>query len=222
MTVEGTIGILIADDHPVVREGLRVTLGSYPRLQIVAEAEDGEQAVRMVHQFRPNVVLMDINMPQMSGVQATQRICRECPETKVLVLTIHNERHYLVHLMKAGAKSFVLKDCSPAELLKAIETIHAGGTFLSPSVSPLLLDQEEQTSRNELTRREIDVLRLLSDGLSNKQIADQLNLSVRTVETHREKIISKTGIGHIAGLTRFAITKGYVSLNERDFKRKKG
>ncbi len=212
----GPIRVLLADDHPVVREGLRAALLDYPHIDIVGEASNGEEAVRMAEQLAPDVVLMDITMPRMTGLRATSELSCKAPDTKVLVLTMHDSREYVVQLLRSGAKGYVLKDASPTELRHAIEIVASGAPFFSPSISQVLVTEYLREARAprrptpRLSLREREVLGHIADGASSKQIAGFLGISVRTVETHRARIIKKLGIRSVAGLTKFAIAEGLV------------
>ena len=214
------IRILLVDDHPVVREGVRSCLASHPNLEIVGEAADGQDAVHKAEKLTPDVVLMDINIPRVNGLTATAEICRRAPQARVLALTAHHNPEYVQRVIAAGARGYVLKDATPQELMSAIQTIHQGGTFFSPSVANGLLksfvEQAGQSVPAErsipLSDRERQVLALIAEGLANKEIADVLGVSVRTVETHRERLMIKLNIHTVAGLTKYAINQGLVSL----------
>ena len=212
----GPIRVLLADDHPVVREGLRAALAGYVQIDVVGEASDGEEAVRMAEQLAPDVVLMDITMPRMTGLRATSELSSRVPKTKVLVLTMHHSREYVVQVLRSGARGYVLKDASPIELRHAIEIVASGAPFFSPSISQVLVNECLREARGprratpRLSLREREVLGHIAEGASSKQIAGLLGISVRTVETHRARIIKKLGIRSVAGLTKFAIAEGFV------------
>ncbi len=210
------IKIILADDHPIVREGIRARLSSQSNIKIVAEAENGKEAVRLVQELSPALILMDINMPEMNGLEATKAISRVAPATKVLVLSMHQDREYVVEIMRSGARGYVLKNSPPNELIRAIESVHSGQAFFSPAISTVLLQElsrPEKSAATELSEREREVLGLVASGLSNKEIADKLGVGVRTIETHRERLMRKLDIHSIAGLTKFAITHGLLKLN---------
>ena len=214
-----TIKVLLVDDHPVVRKGLWSCLANKGGLRIVGEAADGAEAIRQARELVPDVVLMDLSMPKMDGVAVTETLRREAPEVKVLVLSGHNNRESVLRILQAGARGYVLKDAPPEELVRAIETVHQGEAFLSPDVARFALnDYVSSSSPNlpltRLSSREREVLVHIAEGQSNKDIASRLGVSVRTVETHRERIMRKLSIHSVAGLTKFAITHGLVSLEE--------
>jgi two-component system nitrate/nitrite response regulator NarL len=210
------IRILLADDHPVVRKGIGACLARHGHLQIVGEAADGQEAVAKAKELRPDLVLMDIDMPLVSGLAATEQLRKELPEIKVLVLSMHNHPDYVVRILQSGARGYVLKEAPPEQLLTAIETVHSGQAFFSPGVARVALEQfirgVGQTPEAQLSRREREVLIQIAEGLSNKEIATLLRVGVRTVETHRERIMRKLDIHSVAGLTRFALAQGLITL----------
>lgn len=211
------IKVLLVDDHPVVRKGLHSCLANRDNLKIVGEASNGTEALQKVKELDPDVVLMDINMPGMDGLEVTETLRKDSPRTRVLVLSVHDTREYVMRIVKAGARGYVLKDTPPEELVQAIETVNAGEAYFSPSVARIALNQyvAESDSNSPLTRlseREREVLVQIAEGKSNKEIASHLNIGVRTVETHRERIMRKLDIHSVAGLTKFAIANGMVSL----------
>ena len=212
------IKVLLVDDHPVVRKGLHSCLANRENLKIVGEACNGTEALQKVKELDPDVVLMDINMPGMDGLEVTEALRKDAPRTRVLVLSVHDTRDYVMRIVKAGARGYVLKDTPPDELVRAIETVNAGDAYFSPSVARIALNQyvAESDSNSPLTRlseREREVLVEIAEGRSNKEIASRLNIGVRTVETHRERIMRKLDIHSVAGLTKFAIANGMVSLD---------
>jgi two-component system nitrate/nitrite response regulator NarL len=211
------IRILVVDDHPIVRRGIVMCMALQERIQVVGEAADGREAMDKIRVLKPDVVLMDIDMPQMNGMAATDLLRREQPSIKVIILSMYSNTDYVMRIIECGARGFVLKEASPAELVQAIESVHAGQTHFSPDVARVALNQVvrgsgESTPLSRLTNREREVLVQIADGLSNKEIAHQLSIGVRTVETHRERIMRKLDIHSVAGLTRFAISQGMVSL----------
>ncbi len=211
------IKILLADDHPVVRKGLYSCLASRENLKIVGEAADGAEAMRKILELLPDIVLVDINMPQLDGLAVTERIQKECPQVKVIILSMHSNREYVLRIIKAGARGYVLKDAPPDELVRAIEAVNAGETFFSPAVARIALNQfVSETNRTDpfsrLSEREREVLARIAEGRSNKEIASDLGIGVRTIETHRERIMHKLDIHSVAGLTKFAITNGLAAL----------
>jgi DNA-binding NarL/FixJ family response regulator len=217
--VSRKIGILLVDDHGVVREGIRSYLLGRKQFKILGEAVDGREALAKVKQLKPDVVLLDINLPKMNGLMVTERLRSEAPNTKILVLTVHNNREYVSQIVRSGARGYVLKDASPEDLVRAIETVHRGHVFFSQSVAQVLLQDvdsplpDPSNLQPRLSSREREVLGLIAGELSNKEIAAQLKIGVRTVETHRERIMRKLNIHTVAGLTKFAIANGLLSLD---------
>jgi two-component system nitrate/nitrite response regulator NarL len=215
------IKLLLVDDHPMVLEGIKSRLSAQDDLEVVGEAADGQEALRKAKELRPDLVLMDISMPNMNGLEAVTLLRKRAPDSKIVILTMHDNREYIARMIRLGARGYLLKDTSPAELIRAIKLIHAGEVFFSPAVSRVLLDElaDGQTGKSpsakaaELSEREREVLVLIADGRSNKEIAAQLGVGVRTVETHRERIMRKLDIRTIAGLTKFAIANGMVELS---------
>jgi two-component system nitrate/nitrite response regulator NarL len=213
------IRVLLADDHPVVRRGVAACLGQLPQLEIVGEASDGQDALRKIKDLKPDVLLTDIDMPELSGLALTEILRREQPQVKVLILSMHRHNEYVLRILHSGARGYVLKDAPTSELVQAIETVQRGETFFSPDVARLALNQfvrgpGDGPSTMMLTSREREVLGQIAEGLSNKEIASRLGVGVRTVETHRERLMRKLNIHSVAGLTRFAIAKGLVTLRE--------
>lgn len=212
------IRLLLVDDHPIVRRGLRMCLGQQSRIQIIGEAGDGREALNKARELKPDVILMDIDMPQMNGLAVTDLLRREMPEIKVLILSMYSNTDYVMRIIQCGARGFVLKEAPTEEVVQAIETVHTGGSHFSPEVARVALNQvvrgntDESAPLTRLTNREREVLLYIAEGFSNKEIACQLTIGVRTVETHRERIMRKLDIHTIAGLTRFAIQQGLVSL----------
>ena len=211
------IKVLVADDHPVVRKGITSCLARQENLEIIGEAVDGREAVRKARELQPDLILMDISMPHMSGLAVTELLQREMPQIKVLVLSAQGNSVAVIRIIQSGARGYVLKDAPTDDLVRAIETVHRGESFFSPDVARVALNQfirghTDSSSTPELTNREREVRAQIADGLSNKEIASQLGVGVRTVETHRERIMRKLDIHNVAGLTKFAISKGLVSL----------
>ena len=220
MKKESKIKILLADDHPIVLDGIRSRLAAQPGLEVVGDAANGQEAVRKARQLLPDIILLDISMPHMNGLEAITLLRKQAPNAKVIILTMHNTREYVSQIIRSGARGYMLKDSSPAELLQAIKLVHAGEVFFSPAVSRILVDELSGNHRQDpavpgpapLSEREREVLTLLADGLNNKEIADRLGIGVRTIETHRERIMRKLDIHSVAGLTKFAIARGMVRL----------
>jgi two-component system, NarL family, nitrate/nitrite response regulator NarL len=211
------VRVLLVDDHPVVRRGLSSCLALHEQVVVVGEAVDGQEGIRKAKELLPDVVLMDIDMPHLNGLSATEILRRENPNIKVLVLSMHRHPEYVMRILQSGARGYVLKEASPEELLGAIQTIQSGETFFSPDIARLALNQfvhgpGEGPHPAQLSNREREVLVAIAEGLSNKEIASRLGVGVRTVETHRERIMRKLNIHSIAGLTKFAIAKGLVAL----------
>ena len=208
----------MVDDHPVVRKGLQMCLSRQDRLKIVGEAADGDEAIRQTQALSPDVVLMDINMPRMDGLAVTEVLRKESPKVKVLILTVHNNKDYIFRIIQAGAHGYVSKESPPEDLLAAIESVHAGETFFSEEIARAALTQFVSSGGKkepfaQLTRREREVLVCIAEGKSNKEIATRLGIGVRTIETHRERIMRRLDIHSVAGLTKYAIANGLISLD---------
>jgi len=211
--------IVIAEDHTILREGLRALLSSSPGLEIVGEAEDGLGAIQCAGSVKPDLVLMDLSMPRMNGMDAIREIKKLCPGTKILALTVHKAEEYVLASLQAGADAYVLKDATHSELMVAIKSVLAGKRYLSPGVSEKVIEgylegRRESKFRSPwdtLTRREREVLKLIGEGYKNKEIADYLCLSVKTVETHRANLMRKLDLHDVSALTTFAIEKGLVT-----------
>ena len=212
-----SIKLLLVDDHPVVRKGISSCLARHEHLQIVGEAADGQEAVRKARELAPDIILMDIDMPHMNGLAVTELLRKEMPRIKVLILSMHSNTEYVMRIIQSGASGYVLKDAATDELVRAIETVNGGEAFFSPEVARAALNKYVRggadSAAGQLTNREREVLIQIAEGLSNKEIASKLGVGVRTVETHRERIMRKLNIHSVAGLTKFAISKGLVSLN---------
>lgn len=207
------------DDHPVVRKGLWSCLSSKDNLKIVGEAVDGDDAIRKVKELLPDVVLMDLHMPKRDGLEVTEVLRKEAPQVKVLILSIQGTRDAVLRIIKAGARGYVLKDAPPDDLVRAIQSVQAGEAFFSPPVAQIALNQYVTESDQgdplaKLSEREREVLGLIAEGKSNKEIAMHLGIGVRTTETHRERIMRKLDIHSVAGLTKFAIASGLISLED--------
>ena len=212
------IAVLLVDDHTVVRQGLRALLESEGDLKVVGEAENGRQAVRLAKKLLPDVVVMDVAMPVLNGIEATRQISKDIPSTKVLGLTSYGDDEYVTQLMQAGASGFLIKQTAADDLLKAIRQVKEGKTYFSPSVAKRLREQKGELLANghhpskvsDLTSRESEVLQLIAEGFANKQVAAELSISIKTVEKHRQQVMNKLNIHDVAGLTRYAISKGWV------------
>lgn len=216
------IKLLLADDHAVVRSGLRMLLSAQPDMEIVAEAETGVETVAKTKEFRPDVVLMDVEMPEMNGIEATRRIKQSVPETAVLALTMYEDEQYFFEMLKAGASGYVPKRAAPDELVNAIRTVSQGEVFLYPTLAARLvndyLNRDEtavaEDTEEDLTPREREVLIQIAEGLTNPEIADVLSISVKTVDRHRENIMRKLNLHSRVDLVKYAIRKGLIDLED--------
>ncbi|MBU0493831.1 MAG: response regulator transcription factor [Chloroflexi bacterium] len=212
------IRVLLAEDHTLVRKGLRALLDAEPDIEVVGEAADGRAAVEQVGQLQPDLVLMDLSMPSLNGLEATRQIRRRCPKVQVVVLTMHADEEYIFQILRAGAAGYVVKKAAPSELIAAIQTVYRGETYLSPAVSRTVIQEyirraaamEEADDDNRLTPREREVLQLIAEGRANREIAALLHLSVKTVETHRANLMAKLDRHSVAALTQYAIRKGVI------------
>ena len=218
-TLKYQIKVLVADDHPVVRKGLQSCLARQERIKIVGEAADGDEALKKTRELGPDVVLLDLDMPRLDGLAVAQRIRKECPKVRILILSVHTNKEYIFRIIQAGAHGYVSKESSPEELLRAIESVCAGEAFFAPQIAQAALSElvcggGKTQPFVQLTVREREVLALVAEGQSNKEVARHLGIGVRTIETHRERIMEKLDIHTIAGLTRFAIRNGVISLEE--------
>lgn len=209
------IRVLLADDHPLVMDGIRSCLETYSHIEVVGTAKTGREALEIAEELEPEIVLMDINMPELNGLDATELFNERLPNTKLLILSMHDNREYIVSALRLGARGYVLKDVPSQEVVTAIEAIHRGGTYFSSGVSEILLSHGLDGPEGPLTTREQKILLLLAEGQSNKQVARELDISVRTVETHRRNIKRKLDISSTAGLTRYAIQHGLIRPDEQ-------
>jgi two-component system response regulator NreC len=218
------IRIVLADDHKIVRDGLRSMLADESGMQVVAEAEDGRTAVRLAHDLSPDVVVMDVGMPELNGIDACRQISNQLPHVKVVALSMHSDRHFVQEMLKAGASGYLLKDCAFDELAKAIRSVVANGTYLCPAVAGVVVHdyvrrldvpdspKSSRAASEVLTAREREVLQLLAEGKSTKQVAATLFVSVKTVETHRHQVMEKLDLHSLAELTKYAIREGLTWL----------
>jgi DNA-binding NarL/FixJ family response regulator len=213
------ITVLLADDHTVVRQGLHALLNAEEDMCVVGEAENGRQAVQMASRLQPDVVVMDIGMPSLNGLEATRQICRESSGSKIVILSAHSDPEYVQQLTNAGATGYLIKQTAGQDLVMAVRAAKKGKVFFSPAISQQVLDQHGKTSlRGEparkggirLTPREAEVLQLIAEGHANKQIASELFISIKTVEKHRQQLMNKLEIHEVAGLTRYAVSKGII------------
>ena len=215
----GKIKILIADDHALFREGIRALLSSYNDLEVAGEAADGSEAIEQVKKLRPDIVLLDIAMPGLGGLETTLELKKFLPEVKILILTQYANREYVYRFLKAGVSGYVVKRAAGAELVAAIRAVHQGGTFLHPDVAPAVIEgylgkvqaSEQGDPYETLTDREKQVLKLVAEGRTNKETAEILGISVKTAMGHRAHVTEKLGIHNRAELVRFALQRGIVS-----------
>lgn len=211
------IRVLIADDHSIVREGVRMILNSQDDLQVVGEASTGREALEAARRLKPRVVVMDISMPDMNGIEATKKIRAELPDVQVLGLTMHEEDSYVFELLKAGAAGYVLKRAAAEDLVTAVRAAHQGQAFLYPSVAKMVVQDflqrataHDKEALDGLTEREREVLTLIAEGLTNQEIAGRLYISIKTVQTHRAHIMEKLNLHDRTELVRYAIRKGLI------------
>lgn len=211
---EGKIRVLLVDDHALFREGIRMILEAQPDIEVVGEAGDGEQALTLLEKTRPDVVILDIAMPGLDGLETTKRIKATHPKVRILALTMHDHKEYVLPMLRLGASGYVVKRAAASELVQAIRSVYRDESYLYPSVARALLEEYRRSALPEeddgLTGREKEVLRLIAEGLTNQEIASRLYISVRTVETHRKNLMEKLGLHTAADLVRYAIRKGLV------------
>ena len=215
-----TIRIIVADDHRIVRNGLRTLLNSEPDIEVIAEAENGRKTVQMVRELLPDVVVMDVTMPDLNGIDATRQILAEFPQVKIIALSMHHHEQFVTGMLMAGASGYLLKDCSVEELTAAIRAATKGEVYLSPGVANAVIkNYVSQLKKSEkpvpplLTPRETEVLQLVSEGKTSKEIASRLCISAKTVDTHRRQMMAKLNVSSIAQLTKYAIRSGLTSLD---------
>jgi DNA-binding NarL/FixJ family response regulator len=205
--------ILLADDHAVVRQGFKMLLDAQPDMEIVGEASNGREAVESAETLRPDVVIMDVAMPELNGIEATRRLAASAPHTRVIALSMHKDSVYVREILRAGARGYLLKDSGAEDLVSAIRAVAKGESYLSPAVSNAVLDDYRKHVTNPidlLTSREREVLQMLAEGKTNKEIAGVLNLSVYTVDAHRGRIMEKLNLHSINDLVRFAVRNGII------------
>ena len=215
-----SITILLADDHQIMRDGLRALLEQQPGITVVAEANTGRLALQLAQETRPDVVIMDISMPELNGIDATRQLTAKLPALKVLILSMHADKGFVTGAFQAGAAGFLLKDCTTEELIRAVHTVVAHQIYLSPRIAGVVMQDYvhryppcETSAVSRLTGKEREVLQLMAEGWSTKGIAARLYVSVKTVETHRSQIMAKLGLHSIAELTKYAIRAGLTSLD---------
>jgi DNA-binding NarL/FixJ family response regulator len=210
--------ILIADDHRITRQGLRSLLEKESDMEVVAEAQDGRTAVELAKKLLPDVVIMDVSMPDLNGIEATRQIISRCKGVKIIALSMHSDTLFVTEMLKGGVSGYLLKDCAFEELAGAIRSVISGKTYLSPSISGVVVNGYLNRvagfapSRSVLTDREREVLQMIAEGKSTKQTALKLHISVKTVETHRRQIMNKLNIFSVAELTKYAIRKGITTI----------
>jgi len=215
-----SLKILVVDDHTIVREGLRALIDKEADMKVVAEAGTGAEAIRIARDCSHDVIVMDISMPDMNGIDATRQILKECPDSRILALSMEADRRFVVEVLKAGAKGYLLKDVLFAELATAIRSVAAGETYLVPRVTEVIVKEylqriplQETLDCKALTPREREILQMIADGMNAKEIAHASNVSIKTIETQRSSIMQKLGLFSIATLTKYAIREGLTSLN---------
>lgn len=214
-----SIRILLADDHKIIRDGLHALIEKQSGMEVVAEAENGRAAVRLARKLRPDLIIMDISMPDMNGIEATRQVIDELAGIRVIALSMHTDKRFVVEMFKAGVSGYLLKDCAFEELSSAIRAVIANQTYMSPRITGNVirdylhhLSENHIPSSSDLTPREREVLQLIAEGRTTKEIASSLSVSVKTVETHRRQIMNKLNVHSIAELTKFAIREGITSL----------
>ncbi len=215
------IKIILADDHQIVRQGLRMLLASEPDMRVVGESENGRDTVKLTQELDPDVIIMDISMPDLNGIDATRQIVAINSRVRIIALSMHSDSLFVLNMLRSGAWGYLLKDCALEELVKAIRTVMREKTYLSPGVSDILvkdfahnLAEDPGSAYTLLTPREREVLQLMAEGRNTLQIANTLCLSSKTVEAHRKQIMNKVGIHNVAELTKYAIRQGLTSLGE--------
>ena len=216
-----SLKIILADDHSIMREGLRALLEKQPDIEVLAEAENGRTAVELSRDLKPDVVIIDIAMPDLNGIEATRQIVAESPGVKVIALSMHSDRKFVREMLSAGASGYMLKDSAFEELDKAISTVNDNQTYLSPGIADTVVKDylgkivtDNSAASIALTNREREVLQLFAEGKTTKQIASLLFVSIKTIETHRKQIMDKLGLDSIAELTKYAIREGLTSLEK--------
>lgn len=216
------ITVILAEDHEVVREGLRSLLNAEPDIEIVGESKTGREAVKMAIKLQPDVVVMDISMPQMNGLEATRQILRDTDNTKIIVLSTYSDEDYVEQSTNAGAIGYLIKQSAASDVIRAIREAKQGNSYFSPSIARRMLDhcrrafldgKPPSNTADALTSREKETLQLIAEGMTNKAIAGELSISIKTVEKHRQQVMNKLNIHDIAGLTRYAISRGYIEAN---------
>jgi len=214
-----SIKVLLVDDHAIIREGLRSLLEKQPEMEVIADTDDGRKAVELVRELLPDIVIMDISMPGLNGIEATRQITAEFPDVKVIALSIHSKRRFVADMLSAGATGYILKECLFDELVQAIKAVAAGGRYLSPRITDVVvsdyvkrLSATTESPFEALKTREREVLQLVAEGKSTKQIALELHVSTKTIEANRRQIMEKLNIHSVAELTKYAVREGLTAL----------
>ncbi|MBE7421466.1 MAG: response regulator transcription factor [Zoogloeaceae bacterium] len=214
------IRVLLADDHQLVRAGMRALIDSLPGFEVAGEAADGREVLRLAREDGIDLVVMDLSMPGLNGLDATARIAKDHPEIRVVVLSMHTSENYVLDALRAGARGYVIKDSAPEELERALRAVAAGQRYLSPAISHFLLDDylrlarggaDPQKEAAQLTARQREILQLIAEGRSTREIAGRLSISIKTVETHRAQIMQRLDVRDVASLTRYAIRLGLIT-----------
>lgn len=211
------IKIILADDHKIVRDGLRTLIQRETDMDVIAEAEDGKIVVNLVQQLLPDLVIMDIVMPSMNGIDATRDILKKHPTIKVIALSMHSDKRFVIGMLEAGASGYLLKDCAFEELATAVRAVMSNQMYLSPRIADVIINRHSECSLNSslspvLTAREVQILRLLADGVPSKDIASSLHISVKTVQAHRQNIMRKLNVNSGIDLVKYAIREGFTSV----------
>ena len=216
-----SIRIIIADDHQIVRQGLKLLLEKESDMEVVGEAEDGRSTVTLARDLTPDIVLMDVKMPEMNGIEASHLILSELPDVNVIALSMYSDRRFVIDMLKAGAHGYLLKDCAFEELAQAIRLVMAKKTYLSPGIAEIVVkdyvtldSRDSQSVFSALTPREREVLQMIAEGKRTSQIANLLHISIKTVDTHRQQIMSKLKTRSVAELTKYAIREGLITLDD--------
>jgi len=207
-----SIKVLLVDDHAILRDGLRLLIESQLDMEVVGEAENGQTAIDNALKLRPDVIIMDVAMPDMNGIEASSQILAEMPDVKILALSMHSDREYVMDMIKVGVSGYMEKECVADELIRAIHTVAANETYLTPKIATIVVAEHvDDHSLNALTDKEIKVLRLLADGSSTRTISDQFDVNIKTIEAHRRRIMQKLQIDNFAELLKYAIRNGLTS-----------
>jgi two-component system, NarL family, response regulator NreC len=215
------IRILLADDHQITRSGLRALLEQQPNMTVAGEADNGRLAVRMAAELKPDIIVMDINMPELNGIEASRQIKSELPDIKIIALSMHSDKRYVAGMLKAGVSGYLLKNCAFDELVAAINSVVRNQSYLSPAIADTvmkdyasILEGADQSTASLLSSREREVLQLIAEGMSTRDIGERIHVSVKTVETHRQQIMRKLNAKSVAELTKIAVREGLTSLDE--------